>query len=129
MTELEECHPILQERWSRVAEKYRSLYPGRKLLVTCGNRSVEEQQELFSHGRSKPGPVVTQLDGVNQKSNHNVTPSRALDFCVVLQGKATWNPSEYRSVGTLAEAEGLIWGGNWPHFKDNPHIELPKDVQ
>lgn len=128
MTELQECHPVLQEKWKRVVERYSSLYPGRKLIVTCGNRSAEEQYELWCQGRSKPGSIVTQIDGKSKKSNHNFTPSRALDFCVMVGGKVSWNESEYKAVGVLAETEGLVWGGSWPTFKDFPHVELSKDV-
>jgi peptidoglycan L-alanyl-D-glutamate endopeptidase CwlK len=107
---------------------YERDYPTKHLIVTCTHRSVEEQQELYSHGRSKPGAIVTQVDGINHKSNHNYYPSRAIDFAIVLGGKITWQEDEYKLAGPYFKARGLIWGGDWKTFKDWPHVELPQET-
>lgn len=72
---LETCHPDLQ----LVIEesiKYSPVDFG----ISHGYRSPEEQNELYQKGRTKPGDVVTYLDGYNKKSKHNESPSDAVDF-------------------------------------------------
>lgn len=103
-------------------------HPGHKLIVTCTNRSAEEQQKLYAQGRTQPGNIVTQIDGVNKKSNHNHMPSRAIDFAVVINGKITWNEEEYKHAGPYFVRQGLAWGGDWISFKDYPHVELRNGV-
>ena len=123
------CHPELVLRWKRVVDRFYKAQTSRKILVTCTYRPVEEQQALYAQGRTKPGPVVTQLDGVKHRSNHNMLPCRALDFAVLVYGKVSWDVVEYMEVGALVlVGSGLVWGGNWPHFKDYPHVELPQEV-
>lgn len=107
--------------------EYERDYPGKRIIITCTHRSVEEQQELYRHGRTAPGQIVTQIDGVKKKSNHNHYPSRALDFAIVIHGKITWDEKEYKVAGPYFVAHGLLWGGNWKTFKDYPHIELPEE--
>lgn len=101
--------------------------PGKSLIVTCTYRSPQEQWELYQQGRTKPGPVVTQIDGRSKLSNHNYHPARALDFAVVVNGKTTWADQEYKIVGPHMQRYGLMWGGAWLNFKDYPHLELPKE--
>jgi peptidoglycan L-alanyl-D-glutamate endopeptidase CwlK len=48
------------------------------LTVTNGFRTVEEQQELYSYGRTKPGPKKTNCDGIKVKSKHQ--SGLAIDF-------------------------------------------------
>ena len=125
---LGDAHPALQEAWLHILDEYNGQNPGKTLIITCVHRSEEEQALLYAQGRTKPGQIVTNIDGETQKSNHNHYPSRALDFAVSIYGKISWNPGEYKPVGELAVKHGLIWGGNWKTFKDSPHIELPKDA-
>jgi peptidoglycan L-alanyl-D-glutamate endopeptidase CwlK len=95
-------------------------------MLTCTQRSVEEQQRLYAKGRTQPGQKVTNVDGVTKKSNHNYTPARAVDVAVVINGKVSWDADEYAPLGELAKKYGLHWGGNWKSLKDYPHLELPE---
>ncbi len=97
---------------------------GHDLLLTCTARTVDEQRALYEQGRTKPGPIVTQLDGVTSRSKHNLSPARALDVAVVVGGKVSWEPAQYAPLGPLAEKYGLVWGGGWKTLKDYPHLEL-----
>lgn len=124
---LEDADPWLAAKYTFSKGEYETDHPGKHLIITCTYRSPEEQQALYAQGRTKPGQIVTQLDGVKQKSNHNYKPSRAIDFAVVIGGKVTWDVKEYQLVGPYMERHDLIWGGSWPHFKDYPHVELPKE--
>ena len=121
---LSDADPRLAEAWTLIRADYCDAHPGKDLHLTCVYRSPEEQQALYAQGRTKPGQIVTQIDGVTKKSNHNLKPARALDFCVVIGGKVSWDIDEYEPVAVLAESRGLIAGGHWPHFKDWPHLEL-----
>lgn len=94
-------------------------------MITCTTRTVAEQQKLYAQGRTTPGAIVTQIDGVRKKSNHNLSPARAIDVAVLIQGKITWNEASYAPLGELAKRYGLVWGGSWVGFKDMPHLELP----
>ena len=125
---LGDAHPALQEAWLHILDEYNGQNPGKTLIITCVHRSEEEQALLYAQGRTKPGQIVTNIDGATQKSNHNYYPSRALDFAVSILGKVSWSPVDYEPVGAIAKKNGLIWGGYWKSFKDYPHLELPKDV-
>ena len=127
----------LIELWQGIRADCEATMPGRRYLLTCTYRSPAEQFEAFKIGRvlSADGTwgldqddttrVVTLFDGKLRKSKHNVRPSRALDFMVLIAGKVTWRMEEYQVVGRTAEARGLVWGGSWPKLRDGPHIELP----
>jgi peptidoglycan L-alanyl-D-glutamate endopeptidase CwlK len=123
--DLLDAHPGLGYVYRDLEREFDATHAGRSLIVTCTYRSPQEQQALYRQGRSAPGPIVTQLDGVTHLSNHNHKPARALDVAVLVGGKVSWDPAEYAPLGPLALKYGLVWGGSWPHFKDYPHLELP----
>ena len=98
---------------------------GNKLLITCTYRSPEEQQALFNKGRfGDTNPIVTMLDGIEKKSNHNFLPSRAIDVAVLIGDKVSWSSSYYWPLVELAPNHGLVSGGSWFKWKDFPHLEL-----
>ena len=97
--------------------------------VLQGYRSLEEQRRLFSEGKTK-------IDGVTNLSNHNHTPSRAIDIAPY---PIDWQDMErFRFLGGfilgIAGSRGLRirWGGDWDgdgsfkdqSFDDLPHFEL-----
>ena len=94
-------------------------------IVTETYRSPERQDELYTHGRSAPGPVVTYKRG--GESNHNFLPSPALDMAFLLaDGSVSWSGllcSKFARLMKAADAR-VHWGGDWPRFKDGPHFEL-----
>ncbi len=136
-TRLTDCTPWLATAWIEIHEEYVREHPDHDLLITCTYRSREEQFALFCKGRQQNAAglwvldqmpetsVVTNCDGVKTLSRHNKTPSEAIDFCVVIAGKVSWDPREYEPVGVLAEMRNLVWGGRWARLKDYPHVELP----
>lgn len=123
-TRLMDCTPELQLAYACLLADFRE-QTGHDLLLTCTSRTPEEQKVLYAQGRTTPGPIVTQLDGTTHKSKHNAEPSQALDVAVVVNGKVSWDPEQYKPLGELAQRYGLVWGGSWPHFKDFPHLEMP----
>lgn len=100
---------------------------GTDILIYCTYRSAQEQAELYTHGRSAPGPVVTWT--LHSKHNHvsvEGKPSALAFDCVPIQnGKALWNDEAlYKRLGKIGESIGLTWGGRWKG-KDSPHFEMP----
>lgn len=134
-TRLADCINPLAVAYVQILNAYREAHPGHDLLLTCTYRSAEEQWDLYKKGRVLKGDVwvvdadlqtsiVTNIDGRTKKSKHNSQPAAALDFCVVIGGKISWDPREYEPVGVLARDQGLVWGGDWVTLKDYPHLEL-----
>lgn len=105
--------------------------------ITEGVRTQERQMELYAQGRTKPGAIVTQVDGVVKKSNHQVK-SDGYGYAVDLYphtgkgGSINVNDAQGLSkvaahILSVAGASGVNveWGGNWK-MKDYPHFELKK---
>lgn len=104
--------------------------------VLEGHRSVARQQALYAQGRTTPGPVVTQIDGVRTKGTHNYLPSRAVDVVPYPIDWADTQRMHYFAgfvVGTAASmGVTLRWGGDWDRdtqtaderFRDLPHFEV-----
>lgn len=106
-----------------------------RLRFTHTLRTINEQNELYALGRTKPGKKVTNAKG--GKSIHNY----GLAFDIVLlvdrnsdgyfesvswdtksdldkDGKADW-----MEVVTYFKSKGWQWGGNWKSFPDYPHFD------
>ena len=119
--ELREAYAVALRRWK-----------GDPVLVTLGlpfvsqgHRSAEVQDELYTRGRTAPGPVVTYKRG--GESKHNSLPSRALDVAFLLaDGSVSWSGlllSKFARLMKAADAR-VRWGGDWLKFKDQPHFEV-----
>jgi len=91
---------------------------GIRVVMTCGYRSVEEQNKLYAKGRTSPGSIVTKARGGYSWHNFGL----AADYAFVIDGKVTWNgPRDL--FGKIARQCGLEWGGDWKKFKDRPHVQ------
>lgn len=129
--DIRDLTPFLQRVFFNFRSWYVRMFPGRDLVLTCTYRPREEQNELYQQGRTKPGPIVTNVDGIKVKGMHNYSPkeggARAFDFAVLIKGKATWSEKYYDSAWLFFRQAGLTkkvsWGRNWKKFKDRPHIE------
>lgn len=90
-------------------------------LITCGFRSIAEQNKLYAQGRSKAGKIVTFAKGGQSKHNFG----DAVDFAFLdTAGNIDWSQKLFTKLGASAKKFGLSWGGAWKKFKDYPHIEL-----
>jgi len=117
--------PIVKEKVLDIIEKAYS--EGIYVLITDGYRSIEEQNELYAQGRTKPGSIVTNAKG--GQSNHNF--GIAVDFCLTnKEGTAAyWTVNaDWKRVAAIAKSMGFEWGGNWTSFKDNPHLEYTGEI-
>jgi peptidoglycan L-alanyl-D-glutamate endopeptidase CwlK len=118
------CHPELKARVIRLVEAL--AHEGLDIVLTQGVRSTQQQAALYAQGRYKPGKVVTNCDGLIKVSNHQPKADGygyAVDVAWVIEGRVTWE-GPWDRLGTLAEAQGLVWGGRWVSFPDRPHVEL-----
>ncbi len=124
-------HPRLVEAVTRVLAAMAAL--GFPMKVVQGVRTLAEQQELYAQGRSIPGAIVTNADGVRNPSNHQPKADGlgyAVD-CAFIDNPATpvietWSDrSPWGAYGACAKALGLRWGGDFKSIPDRPHIELP----
>jgi peptidoglycan L-alanyl-D-glutamate endopeptidase CwlK len=118
---------LLCDAYPKIKAEYEKLHPGYTLGITCVHRTPEEQYALYEKGRTKPGDIVTQIDGKTKLGAHNYYPARAIDVVVVGTdtGKEYWDETRYSSLVQLASAHGLESGGSWTSFKDWPHIQIP----
>ena len=131
-TRLSGVHPVLVEKVTRLLKAMEII--GHPMLVTDGLRSTDQQQALYAQGRTKPGKIVTWVDGINKKSNHQAKKDGygyAVDCCFLVDidgdgpDDPSWSDSHpWELYGAIARALGLEWGGDWESFKDRPHIEL-----
>lgn len=102
--------------------------------VTSGVRTTAEQKALYAQGRTSKGSIVTNADGVKNKSNHqakNDGYGHAIDLCPYVNGKLDWNTtSNFKIISAhiIATAKCLgikvTWGGNFKSIVDLPHFEL-----
>lgn len=130
--DVKDCHEYLQKRWPLVVDLYKRITT-RDLFITSTYRSPEHQKALYEQGRSTPGEIVTQIDGITKKSMHNYYPALAFDVCVdldpgVAKVIASWKPEHYEPLGYVCEQLGLVWGGSWK-WRDLPHIQVPREIE
>ena len=92
----------LKGKWALIQQRFHDL-TGNDLILTCTHRTVAEQQRLYSQGRTTKGNIVTWVDGVTKKSNHNYYPSKAIDVAVVIGGKVSWDPKDYQPLGIICK--------------------------
>ena len=113
--------------------------------IVQGLRTAEYQNSLYQQGRTKPGKIVTKLDGYNRKSNHQAKADgygHAVDIAVCGQYdqngnyvKCTTDAEMFdnkklveisKHIKAVAKDMGLeiVWGGDWKTLYDTPHYEL-----
>ncbi len=128
-------HPELAEKIRLILQAMELL--GWPMLVTAGLRSASEQAALYAQGRTAPGGIVTNADGVLKKSNHQAADDglgHAVDCAFLIDGvdhdgeyeTVTWNaqPLRWDLFGAMVENFGLKWGARFTGLVDRPHAEL-----
>ena len=126
-SKLDGVHPELVERLVRVMTWMNLI--GFQMLVTDGVRTLEEQQALYAKGRTEPGQIVTDCDGIHKISNHQVKIDgfgHAVDCCFIVGGKASWDDIlPWEVYGSVAKYHGLKWGIKLANGTiDRPHVEF-----
>lgn len=90
-----------------------------QFIITEGLRSKERQAMLYEAGKS-------------QTMNSEHLKGRAVDVCVLIDGKADWNFKNYQVVSCAVKAAArqlgvpVEWGGDWATLKDGPHFQLQR---
>ena len=113
--------------------------------IIQGLRTAEYQNSLYQQGRTKPGKIVTKLDGYSRKSNHQAKADgygHAVDIAVCGHYDQNGDYVKYmtdaemfdnkklveisRHVKAVAKEMGMeiVWGGDWKTLYDTPHYEL-----
>jgi len=88
-------------------------------------RSFKRSDELYSQGRTKPGPIVTNAPGGSSLHNYGL----ACDFHLQINGKDVW-PNNFRAdknwmkVVEIFKKHGFTWGGDFKSIVDAPHFEM-----
>lgn len=83
---------------------------GVTLMVWETFRSRSRQITLFNQGASHLRDVGVHHFGL------------ACDLVKSVGGEPSWK-GDFSFLGTLAHHHGLVWGGDWPHFKDAVHVQ------
>jgi peptidoglycan L-alanyl-D-glutamate endopeptidase CwlK len=103
--------------------------PNITIRVVQGLRTIEEQNELYAQGRTKPGKIVTKAKGGSSYHNYGM----AIDFAFLVNGKEiSWDTgkdwdgdhtADWMEVVSVFEMAGYEWGGMWKTIKDYPHLQ------
>lgn len=103
-------------------------------FVNEGLRTLQRQQELYAQGRTTKGNIVTNVDGINKKSNHQAKSDGygyAVDVYPI--GFSDINKIDdinwrklYSAIKTASINLSIpvSIGAYWKSFVDRPHIEL-----
>lgn len=111
---LADVHPDLVRVVERAADE------GAEFIVTEGLRSRERQAQLVQSGASR-----------TMNSRH--LTGHAVDVAALVGGEVRWDWPLYDRLAVVfkraAAIEGvqIVWGGDWPTFRDGPHYELARE--
>jgi len=123
-------HPSIRDEVTQIIEECDLSLTGKaKVRITQGLRTIEEQNDMYAQGRTKPGKKITNAKGGQSIHNYGF----AVDICLMIDDKvASWDTKKdwdndkvadwYECVKIFAK-HGYEWGGNWKTFKDMPHFQ------
>lgn len=89
--------------------------------ITEGLRDRETQGRYVAEGKSR-----------TMDSRH--LTGHAVDVVAMVNGKVSWTFSDYERIAAAFKQAAadlqipIIWGGDWPRFRDGPHFELDRRV-
>lgn len=96
---------------------------GVQVKIICGTRTIDEQNELYSLGRTKKGSKVTNAKGGSSFHNFGI----AFDIGIFQGSKYITNDDIYKQlVQDCGCPDEMLNGGSWSSFKDFPHFEVAK---
>ena len=88
-------------------------------IVTEGLRTKARQAQLVKAGASR-----------TMNSRH--ITGHAIDVAALVNGEVRWDWPLYAAIAKAVKAAAkdlgvpIIWGGDWPKFRDGPHFELDR---
>ena len=136
---LSDCAPELQTVWPLIAADYEAAFPDRSLEITCTHRPQPVQDALYAQGRAPVSEVNALRDRAGlpaikasanrqvtwvRHSKHTAYPAHALDFVVLVNGKASYLVDLYKPFPEICARHGLRSGGLFK-VQDWCHVEMP----
>lgn len=118
--------PAFRELLHAIFQGLRDL--GHRPFLIEGWRSSERQQALYA--LNTPTRTVTKADGIERKSRHQSGEAADVGFLDedgLYLNQLRGDAIEYRTLGHLAEARGLRWGGRFgadPAERGDDPLEL-----
>ena len=129
-------HPLVRAEVIQLIDKAESGFPpSMAVRIVQGLRTIEEQNELYAQGRTKPGNIVTKAKGGSSYHNYGL----AIDFAILTDKDGngsfedlSWDirkdndkdgVADWLEVVKVFEAAGWEWGGKWSSLKDYPHLQ------
>ncbi len=88
-------------------------------IVTEGRRTEARQRQLVAAGASQ-----------TMHSRH--LTGHAVDVAALVDGVVRWDWPLYDRLAlavkraAVEEEVAIVWGGDWPKFRDGPHFELDR---
>lgn len=127
---ISELHPAIRKEVTELVNKANAAIAACiTVRIVQGLRTIEEQNDLYALGRTKPGKRVTNATGGSSYHNYGL----AIDFAFLVNGKEiSWDTTkdwdgdkiaDWLEVVRIFLRAGYTWGGNWNSIKDNPHFE------
>lgn len=123
-----ELNPIVKKRTNQLIQQ--AAKKGITVVITDDFRSAKDQDQLYQKGRTVSGNIVTNAKGGESYHNYGL----AVDFALKTpSGKIIWDmqydgnkngKADWNEVVDLAKNLGFTWGGDWPKFKDYPHLQM-----
>jgi peptidoglycan L-alanyl-D-glutamate endopeptidase CwlK len=106
---------------ARLTQKFLDLAKANNLdiRILTAYRNWDEQDKLYTQGRTSPGGIVTNTRG--GESFHNW--GMAFDAAPYVNGVISNNSGLYQKMGKLGVQAGLEWGGNFKDIVDLPHFQ------
>lgn len=136
ITRAQLLHPAVRQEVVDLIDKAEAGFPpGIAVRIVQGLRTIEEQNELYAQGRTKPGNIVTNARGGSSYHNFGL----AIDFAILIDkdGNGTYDElswdikkdndkdgiADWLEVVKVFEAAGWEWGGRWSSIRDYPHVQ------
>ena len=120
-----DLHSELVTAYEYTCAEYANLYPNDpQPFITQTFRSNDEQNKLYSIGRTAKGFIITNAKG--GESPHNFNPSFAFDIgFVTLEKRLSWDKKYFKKFADIIKKKysQVDCGIDWKFF-DAPHFEL-----
>lgn len=136
---IENFHPDFKDKLKLQYETINNQLPKDvRLRFAYTLRTVQEQNELYAQGRTKPGKIITNAKGGQSIHNYGLAfdivllidkdkngtfESISYDMLKDYDGDKV---AEWMEIVNYFKSQGWEWGGDWKKFKDAPHFQAKK---
>jgi len=108
--------PDVKAKFTALEQRMAAL--GKPIRLQEGFRTALRQDTLYKQGRTTPGKMVTNAQGLQSYHNWGL----AFD-CVFIEHGYYPPDGWWETLGLEGEKLGLQWGGRWSGLADRPHFE------